>query len=79
MFAALPASGRPRIGCSRAFDAFQFAACASLEAGNSVLVAAPTGAGKTLIAEFAIYLAMQGTPWSLRSVPLMSTSILGTV
>jgi ATP-dependent RNA helicase HelY len=40
-------------------DDFQLAACESIERGNSVLVAAPTGAGKTIIAEFAIYLAMQ--------------------
>ncbi|MBG6214115.1 MAG: DEAD/DEAH box helicase [Cryobacterium sp.] len=40
-------------------DQFQREACACLEAGNSVLVAAPTGAGKTIVAEFAIYLAMQ--------------------
>ncbi len=40
-------------------DPFQLEACASIEAGNSVLVAAPTGAGKTIIAEFAIYAAMQ--------------------
>jgi ATP-dependent RNA helicase HelY len=42
-------------------DEFQLAACASIERGNSVLVAAPTGAGKTIVAEFAIYLAMQHT------------------
>ncbi len=40
-------------------DEFQMAACASIERGNSVLVAAPTGAGKTIVAEFAIFLAMQ--------------------
>ena len=40
-------------------DPFQFAACDVLEEGKSVLVAAPTGAGKTIVAEFAIYLAMQ--------------------
>ncbi|SDS74721.1 DEAD/DEAH box helicase [Microterricola viridarii] len=40
-------------------DPFQRAACASLEAGRSVLVAAPTGAGKTIVAEFAVYQAMQ--------------------
>lgn len=38
-------------------DAFQRAACACLEDGSSVLVAAPTGAGKTTVAEFAIELA----------------------
>ncbi|MET0854702.1 MAG: DEAD/DEAH box helicase [Microterricola sp.] len=40
-------------------DPFQKAACSSLEAGRSVLVAAPTGAGKTIVAEFAVYQAMQ--------------------
>ncbi|HEY1529835.1 MAG TPA: DEAD/DEAH box helicase [Galbitalea sp.] len=40
-------------------DGFQLAACESIERGNSVLVAAPTGAGKTIVAEFAIYRAMQ--------------------
>jgi len=40
-------------------DPFQFAACDSVDQGRSVLVAAPTGAGKTIIAEFAIWLAMR--------------------
>ncbi|WP_426515262.1 DEAD/DEAH box helicase [Diaminobutyricibacter sp. McL0618] len=40
-------------------DPFQREACASLENGRSVLVAAPTGAGKTIVAEFAVFLAMQ--------------------
>lgn len=40
-------------------DPFQIAACEVVEEGRSVLVAAPTGAGKTLVAEFAIHLAMQ--------------------
>jgi ATP-dependent RNA helicase HelY len=57
-------AGRPKLEAFRSglrieLDPFQLAACESLEDGNSVLVAAPTGAGKTLIAEFAIYLAMQ--------------------
>ena len=42
-------------------DEFQLASCRSIEAGRSVLVAAPTGAGKTIVAEFAIYSAMQDT------------------
>ena len=41
------------------FDPFQSEACASLEDGKSVLVAAPTGAGKTVVAEFAVFLALQ--------------------
>ncbi len=40
-------------------DPFQFAACDALDQGRSVLVAAPTGAGKTVVAEFAIWLAMR--------------------
>lgn len=38
-------------------DPFQRNACERLEAGRSVLVAAPTGSGKTTVAEFAVYLA----------------------
>src|SRR5664279_6357987 len=40
-------------------DDFQISACQVVEDDKSVLVAAPTGAGKTIIAEFAIYRAMQ--------------------
>ena len=39
-------------------DPFQLEACAALESGNSVLVAAPTGAGKTVVGEFAVHLAL---------------------
>ena len=40
-------------------DPFQIAGCHSLEDGRSALVAAPTGAGKTIVGEFAIHLAMR--------------------
>lgn len=40
-------------------DPFQREACGALERGRSVLVAAPTGAGKTIVAEFAVFLAMR--------------------
>jgi ATP-dependent RNA helicase HelY len=40
-------------------DPFQIAGCQALEEGRSVLVAAPTGAGKTIVGEFAIHLAMR--------------------
>jgi len=39
-------------------DPFQIAACESVESGRGVLVAAPTGAGKTIVAEFAVFLAL---------------------
>ncbi|MGQ0845882.1 MAG: DEAD/DEAH box helicase [Sporichthyaceae bacterium] len=41
-------------------DEFQVAACRALEAGSGVLVAAPTGAGKTVVGEFAVALALAG-------------------
>src|SRR6476469_2122836 len=41
-------------------DDFQVEACRSLEDGSSVLVCAPTGAGKTVVGEFAISLGLAG-------------------
>src|SRR5215469_10326042 len=40
------------------FDDFQVAACTALECGHGVLVAAPTGSGKTVVGEFAVHLAL---------------------
>src|SRR5499425_2098942 len=40
------------------FDAFQVQACHALEGGHGVLVAAPTGSGKTAVGEFAVHLAL---------------------
>jgi ATP-dependent RNA helicase HelY len=39
-------------------DGFQIEACQALEAGKGVLVAAPTGSGKTIVGEFAVHLAL---------------------
>ena len=39
-------------------DEFQVEACQALEAGKGVLVAAPTGSGKTIVGEFAVHLAL---------------------
>ena len=62
--AAKRRSGHPLLEAFRAaqrfdLDDYQLAACEMVDDGKSVLVAAPTGAGKTIIAEFAIYRAMQ--------------------
>jgi ATP-dependent RNA helicase HelY len=62
--AAKTRSGLPRVqefetSLRFGLDGFQREACGALERGNSVLVAAPTGAGKTVVAEFAVFLAMQ--------------------
>ena len=39
-------------------DPFQQHACRALDAGRDVLVAAPTGAGKTVVGEYAVHLAL---------------------
>jgi ATP-dependent RNA helicase HelY len=39
-------------------DEFQREGCEAIEAGEGVLVAAPTGAGKTVVGEFAVFLAL---------------------
>ncbi|MEV7797978.1 DEAD/DEAH box helicase [Microbacterium foliorum] len=62
--AAREAAGHPAtvaFAASQKFelDPFQIEGCHALEDGSSVLVAAPTGAGKTIVGEFAINLAMQ--------------------
>ncbi|MBL1101879.1 DEAD/DEAH box helicase [Streptomyces coffeae] len=41
-----------------ALDDFQIEACKALETGKGVLVAAPTGSGKTIVGEFAVHLAL---------------------
>jgi ATP-dependent RNA helicase HelY len=40
------------------FDDFQIRGCEALEGGHGVLVCAPTGAGKTIVGEFAVHLAL---------------------
>jgi ATP-dependent RNA helicase HelY len=40
------------------FDGFQRQACQALNEGHGVLVAAPTGSGKTVVGEFAVHLAL---------------------
>ena len=40
-------------------DPFQVEACRALEDGYGVLVCAPTGAGKTVVGEFAVHLALK--------------------
>ena len=43
-------------------DDFQLRACREIEDGRGVLVAAPTGSGKTVVGEFAIHLALAHGP-----------------
>ncbi len=55
-------------------DEFQHAAFAALVAGESVVVAAPTGAGKTLVAEAAIHLAIARGERAFYTTPLKALS-----
>jgi ATP-dependent RNA helicase HelY len=57
-----------------AVDPFQREAIGSLDNGESVLVSAPTGAGKTLIAEFAIDRAFRSGSRVIYTTPLKALS-----
>ena len=55
-------------------DPFQLAACTALDEGASVLVAAPTGSGKTFIAEHAIRRARDSGRRAFYTAPLKALS-----
>ncbi|MER7046333.1 DEAD/DEAH box helicase [Streptomyces jumonjinensis] len=55
-------------------DPFQIEACQALEAGRGVLVAAPTGSGKTIVGEFAVHLALQQGRKCFYTTPIKALS-----
>ena len=55
-------------------DGFQQQACAALESGHGVLVCAPTGAGKTVVGEFAVHLALAAGGKCFYTTPLKALS-----
>ncbi|BAY44406.1 DSH domain-containing protein [Scytonema sp. HK-05] len=55
-------------------DQFQKDAIASLNAGSSVVVCAPTGSGKTLVGEYAIYRALSRRKRVFYTTPLKALS-----
>jgi ATP-dependent RNA helicase HelY len=57
-----------------AFDAFQVEACQSFEGGFSVLVCAPTGAGKTVVGEFAVAQALRTGTKCFYTTPIKALS-----
>ena len=57
-----------------ALDDYQIEACRHLEAGSGVLVAAPTGAGKTVVGEFAVHLAAGHGTKCFYTTPLKALS-----
>lgn len=55
-------------------NAFQVEAAAALEAGQNVLLAAPTGSGKTLVAEYAIACALRQGRRAIYTSPIKALS-----
>src|SRR5260370_37625191 len=56
------------------FDDFQRRACQGLSGGTSVLVAAPTGSGKTVVGEFAAHLALAAGRKGFYTTPIKALS-----
>src|ERR687890_124176 len=65
---------RFRAGLDLELDEFQVRACAALEEGRGVLVAAPTGAGKTVVGEFAVHLALRSGQKCFYTTPIKALS-----
>src|SRR4051812_15032069 len=55
-------------------DFFQVDACRALENGHGVLVAAPTGSGKTVVGEFAVHLALANAQKCFYTTPIKALS-----
>jgi len=55
-------------------DPFQIKACTALEGGHGVLVCAPTGAGKTVVGEFAVHLALKAGRKCFYTTPIKALS-----
>jgi ATP-dependent RNA helicase HelY len=55
-------------------DGFQHTACSALEDGHGVLVCAPTGAGKTVVGEFAVHLALAQGQKCFYTTPIKALS-----
>ena len=56
------------------FDDFQVRACEALEDGHGVLVAAPTGSGKTIVGEFAAFLGLRQGGKCFYTTPIKALS-----
>src|SRR5262245_60362696 len=56
------------------FDEFQLRACRALIEGHGVLVAAPTGSGKTVVGEFAVHLALAEERKCFYTTPIKALS-----
>ena len=66
--------GRFTEGLDFPLDDFQVRACEAVEEGKGVLVAAPTGAGKTIVGEFAVHLALATGRKAFYTTPIKALS-----
>ncbi|MHA7304172.1 DEAD/DEAH box helicase [Arthrobacter sp. TMN-49] len=66
--------GEFKTGLSFELDDFQNTACRAVLAGRGVLVAAPTGAGKTIVGEFAVHLALTRGYKAFYTTPIKALS-----
>src|SRR5680860_486105 len=55
-------------------DDFQVRACQEIEEGRGVLVAAPTGSGKTIVGEFAVHMALETGRKCFYTTPIKALS-----
>jgi ATP-dependent RNA helicase HelY len=69
-----PELGAFRAGYAFDLDPFQDEACQALEDGYGVLVCAPTGAGKTVVGEFAVHLALASGQKCFYTTPIKALS-----
>jgi ATP-dependent RNA helicase HelY len=61
-------------GLAFQLDPFQLRACRALQSGSGVLVAAPTGAGKTVVGEFGVHLALSRGRKAFYTTPIKALS-----
>jgi ATP-dependent RNA helicase HelY len=62
------------VGLGFDLDRFQVEALDAIDAGNSVVVAAPTGSGKTVVAEYAVARALASGTKAFYTTPLKALS-----
>ncbi len=74
MFPTWPQLAEFTAGLDFPLDDFQTEACRALEEGRGVLVAAPTGAGKTVVGEFAVHLALATGRKAFYTTPIKALS-----
>ncbi|HET7304944.1 MAG TPA: DEAD/DEAH box helicase [Segeticoccus sp.] len=71
---AASTAGQFAAGYDFPLDDFQVRGCRAVEEGRGVLVAAPTGSGKTVVGEFAVHLALETGRKAFYTTPIKALS-----